>query len=105
MPEAGGESAGAGSRGPNTNPEVSSAPTNSAADSSAVLGPDAVISIFRAKNEGGVRDGLVADLADRHGITQRAIRDIWNLRTWADTTRPFWTLADRERWERSQSSI
>ena len=88
-------------------PEASSAPTLGAAGSSAELGPDAVIAIFLAKNERRARNGLVANLADRHDIKQRAVRDIWNLRTWAHTTRPFWTLADRERWEfreRSQSS-
>ena len=35
-----------------------------------------------------------ASLAAQFGITPKAVRDIWNLRTWTKTTMPFWTQAD-----------
>ena len=41
-------------------------------------------------------DGLAASLAKEYGITGKAIRDIWTLRTWANTTRPYWTAADEQ---------
>ena len=34
------------------------------------------------------------ELAERFGITMKAVRDVWNLRTWTSVTRPFWTPAD-----------
>ena len=52
------------------------------------------IQIFRAKADREVRDTLAMSLATQFGITAKAVRDIWNLRTWAQTTRPCWTQAD-----------
>ena len=37
---------------------------------------------------------MATSLATQFGITAKAVRDIWNLRTWAQTTRPCWTPAD-----------
>ena len=42
------------------------------------------------------RDNLASTLAARYGITPRAVRDIWNLRTWAHATQPFWTTDDHK---------
>ena len=40
------------------------------------------IQIFEAKADREVRDTLAADIATQFGITAKAVRDIWNLRTW-----------------------
>ena len=52
------------------------------------------IEIFCAKAHRTVRGSLAASLAARFDITQKAVRDIWNLRTWTWTTKPFWTQTD-----------
>ena len=39
------------------------------------------IQIFEAKADREVRDTLAASVAARFGITAKAVRDIWNLRT------------------------
>jgi hypothetical protein len=52
------------------------------------------IQIFEAKADREVRDTLAASVAARFGITAKAVRDIWNLRTWVQTTEPYWTPAD-----------
>jgi hypothetical protein len=69
---------------------------------SATLDIDAAIDIFRAKNTHTPRDGTSAALAAKYGITPKAVRDIWNLRTWAGTTRPFWTRRDEALWARKR---
>lgn len=60
------------------------------------------VAIFRAKLCARRRDGTAAGLAEAHGITQKAVREIWNLKTWAEVTSPYWTNKDRELWARSQ---
>ena len=40
------------------------------------------------------RDTLSAVLAEKHGITSKAVRDVWKLRTWAWVTMPYWTQDD-----------
>ena len=53
--------------------------------------------IYRAKaNREKLRDSLAAQLAAEFGITSKAVRDIWNLRTWTWTTLPYWTQADHD---------
>ena len=52
--------------------------------------------IFRAKANHEKRDSLSAELAAEFGITSKAVRDIWNLRTWTWTTLPYWTQADHD---------
>jgi len=56
--------------------------------------------VFRAKLAHTARDGTSAILASQYGITPKAVRDIWNLRTWATATRPLWSQEDLELWER-----
>ena len=58
-----------------------------------------VVMIFLAKRAGyagffGKR--LAKKLAKEYGVTPKAVRDIWNLRTWKLVTEPFWSAADRE---------
>jgi hypothetical protein len=49
----------------------------------------------RHSSSGG-RGKLSARLSKEFGITTKAVRDIWNLRTWARATRPHWTKLDDE---------
>ena len=55
--------------------------------------------IFQAKNsqQRQKQDKLATRLAAEYGISPKAVRDIWCLRTWTKETRPFWTNADRQR--------
>ena len=36
-------------------------------------------------------------LGRRYGMTAKAVRDIWNLRTWAKVTAPFWNAEERQK--------
>jgi len=44
----------------------------------------------------GSRGKLSDSLSKEFGITPKAVRDIWNLRTWVRATRPHWTPLDEE---------
>jgi hypothetical protein len=68
----------------------------------ATIDADIAVAIFRAKLCARRRDGTAAGLAEAHGITQKAVREIWNLKTWAEVTSPYWTTKDRELWARSR---
>ena len=52
------------------------------------------IKIYLAKSSRTARDSTSAALASEYGITMKAVRDIWNLRTWRWETMPFWSSAD-----------
>ena len=53
------------------------------------------ISIFKARDpHAGRHPTLSNDLAREHGITPKAVRDIWSLRSWWAVTRPLWGAAD-----------
>ena len=63
---------------------------------------DAII-IFVAKQQTRkTRDRLASRLAHKYGITSRAVTDIWNLRTWFGTTRPYWTELDAAHFARKR---
>jgi hypothetical protein len=54
--------------------------------------------IFIAKRQKkGHRSGLSILLGRQYGVTSKAVRDIWNGRTWAKVTEPLWTDAERLR--------
>ena len=54
--------------------------------------------IFQAREQrSGNKRHLAAQLAQEAGVHARTVRDIWNLRTWAETTRPCWSPADCKR--------
>ena len=55
--------------------------------------------IFQAKHskQRHKQDKLATRLAAEYGISPKAVRDIWCLRTWTKETRPFWTHAERQR--------
>ena len=56
------------------------------------LSPDQAIYIFQLRSTRTSRTAAL--LSAKFGITPKAIRDIWTRRSWADDTRPFWTLLD-----------
>ena len=66
----------------------------------AKLTVDEAIEIFLSRKSSSARDGASAALAQQYGITMKAVRDVWNLRTWAWDTQPFWTRRDEEKFLR-----
>ena len=52
------------------------------------------IDIYLAKASRSARDSSTSVLSKRYNITMKAVRDVWNLRTWAWTTMPYWTRID-----------
>ena len=52
--------------------------------------------IFISKKYQTKRDGLACTMARQFGITPKAVRDIWNLRTWRKETEPHWSTKDAE---------
>ena len=60
----------------------------------AKLDADAAIAIFLARGAGAPRDGTTNTLAKQYNITMKAVRDVWNLRTWHKKTMPYWSHSD-----------
>ena len=60
------------------------------------LDETSALAIFLAKANHNPRDSTSAILAAKHGITMKAVRDVWNLRTWAWTTLPHWSREDHK---------
>jgi hypothetical protein len=56
---------------------------------------DAILIFNAAKHDRTKRDRLATRFANEFGITAKAVRDIWNLRTWVQTTKPFWSPQDQ----------
>ena len=52
------------------------------------------LAIFLARKQRSGRQDLSSKLADRFGVSPKTVRNIWNLRTWAETTRPLWSSAE-----------
>jgi hypothetical protein len=52
------------------------------------------LAIFLARKQRSGRQDLSSKLADRFGVSPMTVRNIWNLRTWAETTRPLWSSAE-----------
>ena len=52
------------------------------------------IDIYLAKASRSARDSLTSVLSKRYNITMKAVRDVWNLRTWAWATMPYWMRSD-----------
>ena len=48
------------------------------------------------------REASSTALAQKFGVSVKAVRDIWNLRTWTSVTRHLWTAADVEKCVRKQ---
>jgi len=68
-----------------------------ASGTGATLDAAKAIAIYMAKARHTARDMMSAKLAAEHGITMKAVRDVWNLRTWAWTTMPYWSDEDIQR--------
>ena len=69
-----------------------------------VLTAEQAVTIFLARKERKGKRGTVANrLACRYGVAPRTVRDIWNLRTWTETTRPLWSSADFARAAKKES--
>jgi hypothetical protein len=80
------------------------APRPGARDTSAGEGnkitADEAITIFLARSPRDRKfkhSSISNELAEAFGISQKAVRDIWNLRTWWEVTRPFWSAQDYQR--------
>ena len=60
-----------------------------------VLTAEQAATIFLArKQRTGKRCHVASRLAKKFGVSSRTVRDIWNLRTWTEATRPLWSSAD-----------
>ena len=69
-----------------------------------VLTAEQAVTIFLARKERTGKRGTVANrLACRYGVSPRTVRDIWNLRTWTEATRPQWSSADFARAAKKES--
>jgi len=56
------------------------------------LTADQAIFIFCKRRSKTVRTAAL--LAAEYGITPKAVRDIWTLKSWATQTKPYWSLID-----------
>jgi len=64
------------------------------------LDSSAVIRIFLAKRSGYtgfVSRTLSTTLSKEYGLTPKAVRDIWSMKTWRKVTQPYWNAEDRQR--------
>jgi hypothetical protein len=60
----------------------------------ATIDADKAIAIYLAKARHAAGDMTSGMLAAEHGITKKAVRDVWNLRTWPWITMPYWSQSD-----------
>jgi len=58
------------------------------------LTSEQAIHIFTQRTTKTARTALL--LSEKYGISPKAIRDIWTLKSWAQETRPFWTRLDEQ---------
>ena len=75
-------------------------PKRGGAKEGAKITADDAIAIFRARSPHAAvarHPTLGNDLANEYGISAKAVRDIWGLRTWWTTTRPFWSASDHKK--------
>jgi hypothetical protein len=81
--------------------DAAAAPLGAGArQSTTKLNQEAALEIFQAKRcNRGKRSRLSTALGRRYGITAKAVRDIWNGRTWANVTKPLWTAEDLKAYE------
>ena len=65
------------------------------APSRIVLTPADAVMIYKAKHQKHADRGTAARCSAQYGITSKAVRDVWNHRTWTMETSPYWTPAER----------
>jgi hypothetical protein len=75
------------------------------AASASTLDAEAAIKVYLAKASCSPRDGTTAALAKQYNITMKAVRDVWNLRTWTWSTMPYWTYSDQKKFLRQHLCI
>jgi len=80
-------------------------PAAFAVGSASTLDAEAAIKVYLAKASCSPRDGTTAALAKQYNITMKAVRDVWNLRTWTWSTMPYWTYSDQKKFLRQHLCI
>ena len=77
------------------NASASALPSTEEARGMCTIDKKTAVIIFLARQSTPVTkdDRLATRLSDEHGISPKAVRDIWNMRTWCRATRPYWTPA------------
>ena len=68
--------------------------SSQAAKKDSVINASQAIEIFLAKARRKARDPASRMLAEEYGISMKAVRDIWNFRTWKWETMPYWSQED-----------
>ena len=63
------------------------------------------IQIFRAKHSHRMGDREAARLGFEFGLTSKAIRDIWTMRTWVQATKPYWNASDAQHFSRVETRM
>ena len=76
--------------------------TSKASRGPCVISAEQALSIFLLARQHHRARHLAARLAPQVGISGKAIRDIWSLRTWTHVTRAHWTPADLDRYTKKQ---
>ncbi|EKX30792.1 hypothetical protein GUITHDRAFT_122992 [Guillardia theta CCMP2712] len=66
-----------------------------------VLSRDTIVEIYKLRtNDKKIKTAASASVGLKHGVTAKAIRDIWNRRTWWNVTEALWTEEEREDYAR-----
>jgi len=89
LPESCFTAAGLAAHGPEAPEPASLVPTTRHTTKATKITAEDAIEIFKARGPGAKRSGVSRVLADRYGISMKAVRDVWNMRTWSDVTMPF----------------
>jgi len=82
-----------------------SASTSKASRGPCVISAEQARFIFLARQQKLCARNLAARIAPQVGISSKAVRDIWSLRTWTHVTRAHWTPADHDRYTRKQHKL
>jgi len=62
----------------------------------------AAVTIYQSKANKTHRTG--SQLSQLFGVSAKAVRDVWNLRTWTLATMPYWSAEDREKYKRRENT-
>ena len=66
-----------------------------------VLSRDTIVEIYKLRsNDKKFKTAASASVGLKYGVTAKAIRDIWNRRTWWNVTEALWTEEEREDYAR-----
>jgi hypothetical protein len=82
-----------------------SASTSKASRGPCVISAEQARFIFLARQQKLCARNLAARIAPQVGISSKAVRDIWSLRTWTHVTRAHWTPADHDRYTKKQHKL